>query len=72
MPITCQFDLSKVAPSTKRHNFACNKFEIIKPNYVLIMHFEKKLQDKLIWKISEKELFINVVLFEANKFFRLI
>ena len=32
MLINCQFDAAKVAPNTKRHNFAGNELESIKQN----------------------------------------
>ena len=52
MLINCQFDAANVSPNTNRLNYACNKIESIKPNYVLFMHF-KKMRDRLSWKISE-------------------
>ena len=63
----CQFDEAKVALTTKRHNFACNKLESIKLNFVKTMHFKKVARYK-IKKISEIELFIIVLLFETNNF----
>ena len=53
MLINCRFDAVKVAPNTKRYNFACNKLQNKKPHYVKIKHF--KLRDILSWKISEIE-----------------
>ena len=44
MLINCQFDAAKVAPNTKRHNFACNKLES-KAKLCKIMHFKKIAED---------------------------
>ena len=34
MLINCHLDAAKEAPNTKRHNFALDKLQIVKPHYV--------------------------------------